>query len=143
LNEVDAFDHLHGEEPEVAFRDKLVERDKVRVRHVGQGAKLFLEPVDGRSVRAQQGLQSDYLVPLAVVDFIHDSHPARADPAADRESLGAEEFTAEAAHANHSHVRSSSNIDLPRFHWQSREGSLPAELQMADAFAGVINPNKF
>src|SRR6266702_1497871 len=93
LEESDPVYQLHGVEPVVVPGHQLVERDKIRVHHVGEGAEFLLQTVDGGGVRPQQRLQCDNFVALAVLGGVHDTHPAGAEPPEQSEPRGPPELS--------------------------------------------------
>ena len=86
--EVHAVDQLHREEPLVAGADQLVQRRQVRVREVGQQAKLALEAIERPRLDLGQRLERDLDVAHAIERLIDDAHAAGAQPALDQESSG-------------------------------------------------------
>jgi hypothetical protein len=90
--ERDAVDQLHREEPLVAFRQQLVQRDEVPVRDVGERSEFLLEAVEGGGVDVAQRLQRDRLIPLAIERFVDDAEAAGAEAAADLEACIAGEL---------------------------------------------------
>jgi hypothetical protein len=58
LDEVDAVHELHREETIGPFDHEFVQRNEVRMRDVGQTAKLALQPVDVGRARAEQRLSA-------------------------------------------------------------------------------------
>ncbi len=76
IDEVDALDQLHGEEPVAVDVVQLVEPHQVAVLEIGGGAELGLEPVERARVDEPQGLERDQRVALAIERLVHDAHPA-------------------------------------------------------------------
>ena len=62
---------------------EVIERHQVRVRDVGEVAKLAFQLVDGISIQTSQRFEGDDLIPNAVVDVVDDAHAAGADLPAD------------------------------------------------------------
>ena len=87
VQEADALDALHGEEPLLAVREQLVQRDEVGVRDVGQGAELVLEAIERAVGVGPQHLQRDPRVALAVERFVDDAEGARTQPPLDHEPV--------------------------------------------------------
>ena len=88
LEEVDAVDQLHREEPLVARRDQLMQRHQVRVHEVGQQAKLVLESIQRARFDPGQRLERDLHVALPVERLVDHAHAAGADLALDQEAPG-------------------------------------------------------
>ena len=80
---------LHREEPHVLVCDEFVQRYEIPVSHVCQAAEFLLEPIYRGGVHPVKRLEGDRLVPLPVVSFEDDPHPATADLLANLEALGA------------------------------------------------------
>ncbi len=91
IQEVDALDQLHREEPLVLLREELVERDEVPVGDVRERSKLVLEPVERVGLGAPQCLHRDHAPALAVVRAIDDPEASGAQTTFDREPLGSPE----------------------------------------------------
>ncbi len=87
LDEVDTLDELHREEPLIRGGDELVEHDQVRVRHVGERAKLLLHPVHRAGVHPRQHLERDVRPAFPVVGAIDDTHPAPTELTLELEAL--------------------------------------------------------
>ena len=61
-------------------------------QHLLEGAKLLLEPVEGRGVEILDGLEGDDQVALAVQRLVDDPHAAGPEPPPDFEAVGPGEF---------------------------------------------------
>ena len=92
IQEVDALDELHREEPLVFFREELVKRDEIRVRDVRERTKLVLETVERVGLGAPQSLYGDEDAALAVIRAIDDPEATRAQTTFDREPIGSPEI---------------------------------------------------
>ena len=67
LDEAHTIHQLHREETLFLLDEELVETGKVRMGHVGEAAKLPLQPIQIGATGAQEGLEGDDLVADAVV----------------------------------------------------------------------------
>ena len=83
---------LHREEPLVAFRQQLVQRDEVRVRDVGQRPELLLESVERGGVDVPECFERDRQAVLAIERLVDDAEAAAAKAASDLESRVAGEL---------------------------------------------------
>ncbi|MCY1008834.1 hypothetical protein OV079_25410 [Nannocystis pusilla] len=81
--QVDAADVLHRDEPQVALRVQLVQRDEVRVADLGHAAELVLEAVQLRGAHAEQRLHGDALARARVGRLVYGAHAAGAERAQD------------------------------------------------------------
>ena len=88
FDEIDAVHQLHREEAIRAFHDELVQRHEIRMRHIRQAAKLAFEPIDVARAHPKQRFQRDDFPADAVVHFVDDPHPARAQPPLHGEPFG-------------------------------------------------------
>ena len=86
LEEADAVDQLHREEPAAVVADQLVEGGQVDVGHVGERTELALEVVQQGGVGARQRLEGDAAAALLVDGLVDDAHAAGAEAAHDREA---------------------------------------------------------
>jgi hypothetical protein len=96
LEEADAVDEVHREEPLAVLAKELVEQDEVRVDEVGEGPELLLQAVDRPRVDTVEGLQGDAAAALLVEGLVDDAERAASDLAPDREarvSRGIEDAT--------------------------------------------------
>ena len=88
LEEVDAVDQLHREEPLILVREKLVQPDEVRVGDVGEGPELALQPEERLDVAVAESLEGHHLVALPVERLIDDAETSSAEAPLDLKALG-------------------------------------------------------
>src|SRR2546430_12561695 len=74
-----ALDELHGEAPLLACREKLIERDEVGMRQIGEGAELLLEAIEVGGGVVKEGLEGDHRVARLVARQVDDAHAAGAE----------------------------------------------------------------
>src|SRR5690606_36534007 len=79
---------LHGEEPEVAVAEQLVQDDEVLVGDVCDPPELLLEPSEGEPRGPVQDLERELLPPVAVEHRVHDSARTLAQELERDEPLG-------------------------------------------------------
>ena len=87
VEKIDTLDELHGDEPLAVVDEQLVEGDEIRMREVGEGAKLALEAKEGLDVAVAQRLQSDGAARLPIERAVDDAEAARSEAAFDLETL--------------------------------------------------------
>src|SRR5215208_4964218 len=86
LQEVDALDELHREEPVAAILDQLTQADEIRVMHVLERPELVLEAQHRIRRDRPKGLEGDAAVVFAVEGLVDDAHATRTEPADDLEA---------------------------------------------------------
>ncbi len=90
VEEVRSFDELHREKERAGLRlNELVKANEVAVVDVRDRAKLLLEEVDRVRIDAQQRLQGDGPMRVAVERLVDDAHSPRADSAQCGVTVGA------------------------------------------------------
>ncbi len=88
--QVGALDELHREQPAAALpRDEVAQGHEVRVREVGERAKLTLEAPQAVGVVAAQHLEGHALAARAVERGVDVPRRAAAEPSLDRKALRA------------------------------------------------------
>src|ERR1019366_3385073 len=98
--EVAAVDELHREKPLIALREELVELHDVRVRDVGEGSKLPLEPEERARVEVRHRLQGHDFATLDVAHLMDHPHPPFAESTFDHEAAGALKSVDRSEHAS-------------------------------------------
>lgn len=61
--------------------------------HIRQRAELVLEPIQAQLVQGAQHLDRDMRLQLAIEGLVNDAHPARTEPAEQRESAAQARLT--------------------------------------------------
>ena len=81
IEEGDAVDQLHREEPVAAGVVQLAEAHQVAVIEIGAGAELGLQAVQRVGLDRAQGLERHHQIALAIVGLVDHAHAALADQA--------------------------------------------------------------
>ena len=102
IEEGDAVDELHREEPLVAVREQLVQGHEVGMGDVGQGPELLLEAIERAPGADPQRLEGDVGVALPVQDFVDDAEGPGAQPPLYDEAIRAGEASIRACMAERS-----------------------------------------
>ena len=76
VEEIDALDQVHGEEPLVAVDLEAMQPDQVGMAEVGGRAEFPLEAVQSRAVHLRQHLQGDAVAAVHVDGLEDDAHAA-------------------------------------------------------------------
>src|SRR6266513_26683 len=93
INKRDALDQFHGEKPVVGIRHQFVQSYQIRMRNIGERAKLSFKAIDVGSFGPGQSFQRYHFVHLAIVRFINDAHAACTQTAKQGEALSTDEFS--------------------------------------------------
>ena len=127
VDEVDATDQLHREQPSPSVGNELVEDHEVVVDHAGECSELLFEAIQGgRVVDPVQRFQGDDRVTVLVVHLIDHAKAAGAQTAPDTEPVSPREFHAGFIHRGRRHYSAVCRSDNAGS--DSRAGRLSADV---------------
>src|SRR5262245_37682402 len=83
LDQVPSLEQFHRKEPHLALGEQFMKRDEVRMRNPCEAAELLFEQEQRIRAQVKEGFERDGDVAVPIMSFIHHSHPAFAQLAAD------------------------------------------------------------
>jgi hypothetical protein len=93
LQEIDASNQFHREEPQLILTEQLVELDQIGMADINECAEFALESIQEGRIRPSQNLQGDQLLLVAVVALVDLAEATFAEPAAHLEPPAARKLS--------------------------------------------------